>query len=46
MLNLGWWARKHDFARFQYLMDFTSFDKPEHSYKLPTSLHDEDSSEW
>jgi len=40
------WAAKHDLARFKYLMDFASFDRLEHSYKLPTSLYDEDSAEW
>ena len=33
-------------ARFKYLLDFASFDKLEHSYKLPTSLLDEDSADW
>ena len=40
------WAGKHDLARFEYLVDFASFDKLEHSYRLPTSLHDEDSADW
>ena len=39
-------ARKGDLARFEYLLDFASFDEFDHSYKLPTSLHDEDSAEW
>ena len=40
------WARKHDLDRFKYLLDFASFDKLEHSYRLPTSLYDEDSADW
>jgi len=44
--TLPWLARKQDLARFKYLLDFASFDNTEHSYKLPTSLYDEDSSEW
>ena len=39
-------ARKRDLARFEYLLDFASFDKLEHSYKLPTALYDEDSADW
>ncbi len=39
-------AEKQDLARFRDLMAFASFDQLEFSYKLPTSLHDEDSSAW
>jgi len=44
--TLPGWAGKHDLARFRYLLDFASFDRLEHSYKLPTSLYDEDSADW
>ena len=44
--TLPGWAAKHDLARVKYLLDFASFDKLEHSYKLPTSLYDEDSADW
>ena len=44
--TLPWWAGKHDLARFKYLLDFASFDKLEHSYRLPTALYDEDSADW
>ncbi len=44
--TLPWSAGKRDLARFKYLIDFASFDKLEHSYKLPTALHDEESAEW
>ena len=37
---------KHDQDRFESLMEFASFDEFEHSYKLPTALHDEQSSDW
>ena len=37
---------ERDLARFKYLLDFASFDKLEHSYRLPTSLYDEDSADW
>ncbi len=40
------WAGKRDLARFKYLLDFASFDRLEHSYRLPTSLYDEDSADW
>ena len=40
------WSRKLDLGRFTYLMEFASFDKLEYSYKLPTSLYDERSSDW
>ena len=39
-------AGARDLARFKYLLDFASFDRLEHSYRLPTSLYDEDSAEW
>ena len=44
--TLPGWAGKHDLARFKYLLDFASFDRLEHSYKLPTSVYDEDSADW
>jgi len=37
---------KHDQDRFESLMEFASFDEFEHSYKLPTALRDEQSSDW
>ena len=37
---------RHDQDRFESLMEFASFDEFEHSYKLPTALHDEQSSDW
>ena len=40
------WSRKLDLARFTELMEFASLDKMEYSYKLPTSLYDEHSSDW
>ena len=39
-------AAKQDQDRFEALMEFASFDEFEHSYKLPTALHDERSSDW
>ena len=39
-------AAKQDQDRFEALMKFASFDEFEHSYKLPTALHDERSSDW
>ena len=39
-------ARKHDLARFKSLVAFASFEELEHSYKLPTALHEEDSEDW
>jgi len=39
-------AAKQDRDRFEALMEFASFDEFEHSYKLPTALHDERSSDW
>ena len=40
------WANKMDLDRFTELMAFASLDKMEYSYKLPTSLYDEHSSDW
>jgi len=40
------WEGKYDLIRFRHLIEFASFAKPEHSYRLPTSVHDEDSSDW
>lgn len=39
-------AARQDQDRFEALMEFASFDEFEHSYKLPTALHDERSSDW
>lgn len=39
-------AKKRDLARFTELLKFASLDKMEYSYKLPTSLYDEHSSDW
>ncbi|MYE15025.1 MAG: DUF2236 domain-containing protein [Gemmatimonadetes bacterium] len=39
-------AARQDQDRFEALMQFASFDEFEHSYKLPTALHDERSSDW
>lgn len=44
--TLPWLARKQDLARFEYLMNFASLDRWAYSYKLPTTLYDEDSQEW
>ena len=40
------WAKKQDLARFTELLKFASLDKMEYSYKLPTALYDEHSSDW
>ncbi len=37
---------KQDRARFDALMNFAGFDELRYSYRLPTALHDEDSSNW
>ena len=39
-------AARGSLDRFSALMDFASFDVAAFSYKLPTSLHDEDSEAW
>ena len=39
-------AAKQDRARFDALMDFASFDAHRYSYRLPTAMHDEESSDW
>ncbi|MCY3548764.1 MAG: oxygenase MpaB family protein [Gemmatimonadetes bacterium] len=39
-------AARQNQDRFEALMQFASFDEFEHSYKLPTALHDERSSDW
>ena len=44
--TLPWLAKKQDLARFEYLMNFASLDKMAYSYKLPTTLYDEDSQDW
>lgn len=38
--------RKRDLVRFEKLMDFCNLGRLEHSYALPTAVHDEDSAEW
>lgn len=40
------WRQKHDLERFKGLIDFVNLGRLEHSYSLPTALHDEHSSEW
>lgn len=40
------WRTKSDLARFNALVDFVNLGKLEHSYSLPTAVHDEDSAEW
>jgi hypothetical protein len=40
------WRAKTDLARFKALVDFVNLGKLEHSYSLPTAVHDEDSAEW
>ena len=40
------WRAKSDLARFNALVDFVNLGKLEHSYSLPTAVHDEDSAEW
>ena len=40
------WRTKSDLARFHALVDFVNLGKLEHSYSLPTAVHDEDSAEW
>lgn len=40
------WRRKHDLERFHALIDFVNLGRLEHSYSLPTALHDEHSAEW
>ena len=40
------WRAKSDLARFDALVDFVNLGKLEHSYSLPTAVHDEDSAEW
>ena len=37
---------KQDRARFDALMDFAGFEQLRYSYRLPTALHDEESSDW
>ena len=43
---LPWWRRKHDLDRFRALIDFVNLGRLEHSYSLPTAVHDEHSAEW
>ena len=40
------WRQKKDLERFSGLMDFVNLGRLEHSYSLPTALHDEHSAEW
>ncbi len=40
------WRQKKDLERFSALMDFVNLGRLEHSYSLPTALHDEHSAEW
>ena len=37
---------RQDRARFDALMDFAGFEELRYSYRLPTALHDEHSSDW
>lgn len=37
---------KQDRDRFHALMDFAGFEQLRYSYRLPTTLHDEESSDW
>ncbi|MYA11988.1 MAG: DUF2236 domain-containing protein [Gemmatimonadetes bacterium] len=39
-------CQKQDLERFKGLIDFVNLGRLEHSYSLPTALHDEHSSEW
>ncbi|MCY3942962.1 MAG: oxygenase MpaB family protein [Gemmatimonadetes bacterium] len=39
-------SAKGDLGRFEYLMDFASYDTAAFSYRLPTAVYDEDSAEW
>ena len=43
---LPWWRHKSDLERFQALMDFVNLGRLEHSYSLPTAVHDDESAEW
>lgn len=38
--------KKRELERFVALTNFASFDANEFSYRLPTTLHDEDSADW
>ena len=38
--------RKRNLTRFNQLMDFADLGRAEHSYALPTAVHDEESSDW
>ena len=40
------WRRARDLDRFNALIDFVNLGRLEHSYSLPTALHDERSSDW
>ena len=39
-------SAKGDLGRFEYLMDFASYDTAAFSYRLPTAVYDEDSAAW
>ncbi len=40
------WRRTRDLERFRALVDFVNLGRLEHSYSLPTTLYDEESSDW
>ena len=40
------WRRIHGLQSFKLLMNVSNLDVLEHSYRLPTNLHDEDSRAW
>lgn len=40
------WRRTKDLERFKALVDFANLGRLEHSYSLPTTLHDEESADW
>ena len=40
------WRRSKDLERFTALIDFVNLGRLEHSYSLPTTLHDEESEDW
>jgi len=40
------WRRAKDLERFRALIDFVNLGRLEHSYSLPTTLHDEESEDW
>ena len=44
--TLPGWRRVHGLQSFKLLMKVSNLDALEHSYSLPTNLHDEDSRAW